>query len=375
MIKVLLTGGGSGGHVYPLLSVLEELSSMRDQEFRVFYMGPKSPYDREFLERDVTLLPVLSSKMRRYFSPLNLLDIPKFFISIIQALAKMFQIMPDVVFSKGGPGALPVVIAAKFYFIPVIVHESDAVPGLTNKLSGKLADRVAVSFSAAESFFPKKKTAVVGNPVRKSLFEGGFTREHSKQHFGFDTALPALFFFGGSQGAQEINNFVLNNLAEFLGEFQILHIAGERNFPETEAVSKVALEELPEDRRRRYRVYPYLDIADLRFAYASADLVVARAGSGSIFELAAFGRASLLIPLSNSANGHQERNAWEYAKGGAGIVIESENFKPHIVLMKAREIAGNEAVRKKMEEAARAFARPGAAKVLAEEIARIGGGA
>lgn len=372
MIKVLLTGGGSGGHVYPLLAVLDEFSRMRDQEFRVFYMGPKSPYDNEFLERDVTVLHVASSKIRRYFSLMNLVDIPKFFIGIIQALIQVFRIMPDVVFSKGGPGSLPVILAAKFYLIPVIVHESDSVPGLTNRIGAKFATRVGVSFPGTEVFFPKGKAALVGNPVRTSLFGEGFLREHSKQHFGFDGQVPTLFFFGGSQGAEQINNFVLSSIPDLIGEFQIVHMTGERNFAEAEKISKVSLGGVAPELRRRYRIFPYLDIDDLRFAYAAAEVVISRAGSGSIFEIAAFGRASILLPLQGSANDHQKRNAWEYAKTGAAVVIEPENFTPHIVLMKAKEIISSPDTLRRMEEAAKAFAKPEAAKVLALEIVRIG---
>lgn len=372
MIKVLLTGGGSGGHVYPLLAVLDELSRMRDQEFRVFYMGPKSPYDAEFLERDVTVVHVVSSKIRRYFSLMNFVDIPKFFIGVIQALIQVFRIMPDVVFSKGGPGSLPVILAAKFYLIPVIVHESDSVPGLTNRIGAKFATRVGVSFPGSEAFFPKGKAALVGNPVRTSLFGEGFLREHSKQHFGFDANVPTLFFFGGSQGAEQINNFVLSGIPDIIGEFQIVHMTGERNFEEAEKISKVALGSVAPELRRRYRIFPYLDINDLRFAYAAAEVVVSRAGSGSIFEIAAFGRASVLLPLQGAANDHQRRNAWEYAKTGAAVVIEPENFTPHIVLMKAKEIVSSPETLHRMEAAAKAFAKPEAAKVLAAEIVRIG---
>lgn len=374
MIKVLLTGGGSGGHVYPLLAVIDEFAEMRDQEFRVFYMGPKSPYDSEFLDRDVTLIPILSSKIRRYFSPLNLLDIPKFFVSIFQALIKMFRIMPDIVFSKGGPGALPVILAAKFFFIPVMIHESDAVPGLTNRISGKFAKRIAVSFESTQKLFPEKKTALVGNPVRRSLFGGGFTREHSKQHFGFDTNVPMLFFFGGSQGAEQINNFVLGALDEFVKDYQVVHVSGEKNFSESEKISHVALEDIPEPLRRRYKLFAYMELADLRFAYAGADCVISRAGSGSIFEIAAFGRASIVVPLKGAANDHQRRNAWEYAKNGAAIVIEPENFTPHVTLLKIGEVVKSSVRQAQMEAAAKTFMKPDAARILAEEIVRVGGG-
>ncbi len=372
MVKILLTGGGSGGHVYPLLAVLDELASMRDEEFKISYLGPKSAFDEEFRERDVNVTYVASSKMRRYFSLLNIIDVPKFFFAFFQALVYLFRFMPHVVFSKGGPGALPVILAARFYLIPVVIHESDAVPGLTNRLSARFAKRIAVSFFEAARFFPKEKTALTGNPVRQSLFAEGFSREHAKQHFGFDTNLPMLFFLGGSQGAEQINDFLLSNLGEFLPKYQIVHMAGVKNFKEVDELARFSLKDFGEEERRRYRWFSYLDLADLRFAYAGADVVVARAGSGSIFEIAAFGRASILAPLRGAANDHQCANAYAYASSGAAIVVEKENFTPHIVELKVKDIVTSPELKDRMERSARAFARPDAARLVATELVRLG---
>ena len=371
MIKVLFAGGGSGGHVYPILAVLDELAAMRDEDFKLYYLGPKSPYDDEFRERDVALRYLASAKMRRYFSALNFLDAVKFPFLLLRALALVFRIMPDVVFSKGGPGALPVIVAARFYLIPVIIHESDSVPGLTNRLSARFAKRIGVSFEETLQFFPKEKAALVGNPVRSTFLAEGFSREHAKQHFGFDEAVAALLFIGGSQGAAEINNFVLENLGEFLPKYQVIHVTGEGNFTESDQLAKFSLKDFGEDEKRRYRWYSYLDMAELRFAYVAADVVVSRAGSGSIFEIAAFGRASILVPLEGAAQDHQKKNAYAYAKTGAAVVVERDNFTPHIVELKARDIISTPGAREKMESAARAFARPNAARVVAEEIVRI----
>ena len=371
MIKVLFAGGGSGGHVYPLLAVLDELAAMRDEEFRLYYLGPKSPYDGEFRERDVALRYIASAKMRRYFSFMNLVDLVKFPFSVLKAIAVMFRIMPDVVFSKGGPGALSVIIAARFYLIPVLIHESDSVPGLTNRISAKLARRVAVAFEEALPYFPKSKAGVTGNPVRSSFFAEGFSREHAKTHFGFDADMPTVLFIGGSQGAEQLNNFVLEALKGFIGKYQIIHVAGERGFSEVDQMARYSLKEFSEEERRRYRWFPYLDMAELRFAYTAADIVVSRAGSGSIFEIAAFARASILVPLEGAAQDHQKHNAYAYAKTGACVVVEKENFMPHIVELKVREIADSPGRKAAMEAAAKGFSKPGAARLIAEEIVRI----
>lgn len=372
MIKVLLTGGGSGGHVYPLLAVLEQITNMRDQEFKVYYLGPASKYDSEFLERDVTLYHIPGSKLRRYFSLANFFDVPKFFWALLKSFVLLFRIMPDVIFSKGGPGALPVIFAAKFYFIPVIIHESDTIPGYTNRLSAGFAKRIAISFDYTTRFFSKEKVALVGNPVRPSLFSISLGKESARQHFGLETEIPTIFFLGGSQGAVQINDFISTNLAEFLKEMQIIHITGENNFEEYQKLIGVTLADVPEELRRRYRYFPYFDFIEMRDAYYAADIVVARSGSGTISEIAGFGRASILIPLEGSANNHQRVNALEYARTGAAIVMEKENFTPHLFLASIKSILADPARKSAMETAARAFFRADAAEVIANELVRIG---
>jgi UDP-N-acetylglucosamine--N-acetylmuramyl-(pentapeptide) pyrophosphoryl-undecaprenol N-acetylglucosamine transferase len=146
MLRVLLTGGGSGGHVYPLLAVADKIRELGGADVMVSYLGPKSRYDAEFGQRDIAVYGLASSKLRRYMDVGNILDVPKFIFGLCQALYRLYLLMPDVVFSKGGSGALPVVLAAKFYFIPILIHESDSVPGLTNRFSAPFAKRIGVSF-------------------------------------------------------------------------------------------------------------------------------------------------------------------------------------------------------------------------------------
>jgi UDP-N-acetylglucosamine--N-acetylmuramyl-(pentapeptide) pyrophosphoryl-undecaprenol N-acetylglucosamine transferase len=280
--------------------------------------------------------------------------------------------MPNVIFSKGGPRALPVILAAQFYFIPVVIHESDTIPGYTNRISSHFARRIAISFEYANRFFSKNKVALVGNPVRKSLFLSLPSREGAKQHFGLNTEIPTLFFFGGSQGASQINDFISSNIIELLKEFQIIHAVGENNFEEFQQIIGVTLQGVPDEIRQKYFYAPYFDFVDMRFAYSAADIVVARAGSGTIFEIAGFGRASFLIPLIGSANDHQRINAIEYARTGAALVMEKENFTPHLITTNAHEIISHPERLQKMEFSARSFFRGDATAVIADELIRIG---
>ena len=215
------------------------------------------------------------------------MDIPKFFIGFFQALAKLYVIMPDVIFSKGGTGAFPVVLAGWFYRIPVVIHDSDAKPGLTNLASSFFAKRIFISFDAAAKYFNPNITSRSGVPVRAALFANPTTKELAKETLGFDPGKPLLLVLGGSQGSERINNFILENLAPILKETQILHQTGAANFAEVKRLSEAALLEAPF--ANRYEAVAYLDDKNLSLALTATDLAVARAGSSTLFELAAFG--------------------------------------------------------------------------------------
>ena len=353
MFRILLTGGGTGGHIFPLIAVAEEIRKTDFADVELYYIGPKSPLNGEFLNRDIPVYRIAGSKLRRYFSPVNFIDIPKFFWSILQALFRLYFLMPDAVFSKGGPGALAVVLAARFYMIPIIIHESDSVPGLTNKLSAKFAKRIGIGFEAAANYFDKNKTFVSGNPAREELVGGG-----SKPNSG---GKPLVFVWGGSQGSARINRFVFDNLDALLEKYRIFHQVGEKNVDEAKMFSANA----------GYKFAGFLDLNGMKEAFSEADAVIARAGSGSIFEIAAFGKPSILIPLEEAANNHQKMNAYEYAKAGASIVIEEANLTPNIILSQLENILGDKGKYAVMTAAARKFARPDVAKMISAEIFQI----
>lgn len=353
MKRLLLTGGGTGGHIFPLISVADEIRKADFTDIELCYMGPKSPLNGEFSNRDIPVYRIAESKLRRYFSPANLFDIPKFFWSVLQALFRLYFLMPDAVFSKGGPGAFAVVLAARFYMIPIVIHESDAAPGLTNKLSAKFAKRIGIAFEAAANYFNKNKTFVSGNPIREGLAGGG-----KKPGSG---GKPLIFVWGGSQGSARINRFVFDNLETLLQKYRVFHQVGEKNIYEAGMFSANA----------GYKFAGFLDLNEMKEALSEADAVIARAGSGSVFEIAVFGKPSILVPLEESANDHQKINAYEYAKTGASIVIEEANLKPSIILSQLENILADKNKYEAMSAAARKFARPDAAKIITGEIFRL----
>ncbi len=371
----MFTGGGSGGHIYPLLAVGEALKKIAGDkiDLGLYYMGPLDEYSEILDAAGFEIKTVVSGKLRRYFSLENIFDIPKFFIGFFEALFKLLGLMPDVVFSKGGTGALPVVLAGWFYRIPVIIHESDAVPGLTNLVSAWFAKRIAVSFEHALDYFNSKKAALIGTPVRKELLENRPVAAAAKKELGFKEDVPLMLVVGGSQGSTRINNFILTNLAILLQEAQILHQTGQANFSEAEKLSRAAISNLPANAsvKYRYRPVPYLDVVAEKKALAAADVIVTRAGSNTLAEIASFGKPAILVPLKEAANDHQRINAYEFVKGGAAAVIEEQNLVSGIFVDKLKEIIHNPAVADKMSRASEKFFKPGAAEVIAQEILRL----
>ncbi|MDR3581850.1 MAG: UDP-N-acetylglucosamine--N-acetylmuramyl-(pentapeptide) pyrophosphoryl-undecaprenol N-acetylglucosamine transferase [Candidatus Pacebacteria bacterium] len=364
---IVFTGGGSGGHVYPLIAVADALKAKLaalNAPYEYIYMGPKDAYATLLAQRGMTMRPIIAGKLRRYLSVMNIIDIPKFFIGFVQALWNLYWIMPDIVFSKGGTGSLPVVIAAWFYRIPVAIHESDAQPGLNNLLSAYFARKIFVSFARAAQYFNPAITKVTGAPLRADLLSGRITKELAKENLGFDPAKPLTLILGGSQGSTRINEFILENLGQLVPLTQVLHQTGIANIAEVQQLSHAALIDAGSD--NRYQAVGYFD-NNMPVVMSAADLVVTRSGS-SVFELAAFALPAILIPLAESANGHQLVDAYEFAKTGAGVVIEEGNLLPGIFFGQLKQILSNDDARAKMSAASGAFFLPGAADAIAGDI-------
>jgi UDP-N-acetylglucosamine--N-acetylmuramyl-(pentapeptide) pyrophosphoryl-undecaprenol N-acetylglucosamine transferase len=373
ILRIVLTGGGSGGHLYPLLAVadaLRELGEEEERDLELFYLGPRSDYADLFRSRDIRIQFIASGKLRRYFSLLNVLDVPRFFIGFFQALCSMLRLMPDVVFSKGGTGApVAVCLVAWLYRIPVVIHESDATPGLGNAIVSRFAKKILVSFQSAAEYFVSSRALFTGTPVRPELFASRTSQIDAKRALGFDHTRPLLFILGGSQGAERVSERVVEALPELVKFTQVLHQTGRALYREVSELAHLSLESLPEAERRtvNYQAVPYLE-DNLGTALSAADLVLSRAGSGTLFELAAFGKPAVLVPLPESANDHQRKNAYEFSKTGAAMVIEEKNFLPTIVVTQIRELLGDSSRLRKMSEASAAFYKPTAAQMIAQEI-------
>ena len=366
IIRVVFTGGGTGGHLFPIIAVARELKKIIPVAFgeepEMLFIGPSTIGDEALAKEGIAKKTIMSGKVRRYISGHNFLDIFRLIGGFFQALFLLFSFMPNVVFAKGGYGSVPVVLVAWLFGIPVLIHESDSVPGLANRFLSRFAKRVAVSFSAAAASFPAKKTALLGNPVRAQILGG--SKDQAVKLFGLNGQKPILLFLGGSQGAQAINDILFLALPLLLEKCEVVHQCGTDNFDQ---IKKFYGETLPPN----YHLFPFLDEEQMKHILAAADLIISRAGAGSIFEIAAAGKPSILIPLPNSAGDHQNLNAIEYSKAGAAIVIEQSNLTPNLLKDRIFNLLNDKELLAKMSQAALAFARPKADEIIAQEILNI----
>ncbi|MDD5144826.1 MAG: UDP-N-acetylglucosamine--N-acetylmuramyl-(pentapeptide) pyrophosphoryl-undecaprenol N-acetylglucosamine transferase [Candidatus Pacebacteria bacterium] len=367
--KILFTGGGSGGHVVPIISIVREMRKLETgTAFEFFFLGPRDEFSQVLLSQEgIKVKQIVSGKMRRYGGAKtffeNLFDILfKIPLGIFQSFFHIFLISPDLIFSKGGFGSLPVAISGKLLFVPLFLHEADVIPGLANKFLGQFTNNIFVSFPKTE-YFPLKKIIPVGNPVRKELLGG--SKNQAKETFKTFSEKPVIFILGGSQGAQRINDEILEILPELLNNFEIIHQCGENNFKNIKSESKVIIND---EQAKSYHLFPFLKEPEMRQAYALADLIISRAGSGTIFEIAASGKPSILIPLPEAAQNHQVKNAYAYAEKGAAIVIEEANFTSRFFFEKLKYLFSQPSEFQKMAQAAKEFSKPEAGRIIANYI-------
>lgn len=369
-MKILLTGGGTGGHFYPLIAIAEKLIEQAEKEkvidFKLYYMSDK-PYDKRMLfENKINFVQVPAGKMRIYFSIKNFFDIFKVATGAVLGIIVMFFIYPDVVISKGGYAAFPAVLAAKLLRIPVIVHESDSFPGRLNVWTAKFAKRVAVSWPEAAEHLPKEKTALTGQPIRKSILHGDPNGAH--EYFKLDPTITTILILGGSQGAEMINNIIVDILPDLLSKYQVIHQTGVNNFDGVVERSKFIMENNPNI--SKYVPLAFLNNLETRMAAGCANIIISRAGS-AIFEIASWGTPSIIIPITNSNGNHQRKNAYNYARAGACQVIEEGNLSAHVLLAEIDKLVNDKEKLINMNRNALAFANPDAAEKIAKQAIEI----
>lgn len=308
MKKIILTGGGTAGHVTPNLALIPTL---RDLGYEIHYIGSYQGIERKLIEdAGVPYDGISSGKLRRYFDIKNFTDPFRVLKGYAEAMKLVKRYKPDVVFSKGGFVSVPVVLAAKHHKVPVIIHESDMTPGLANKICIPSAAKVCCNFPETLKYLPADKAVLTGSPIRAELLCGDRLSGLSYTHLS--AGKPVILVIGGSLGSVTVNTAVRKILPRLLPDFQMIHICGKGNLDES-LIGTAG-----------YVQYEYVD-APLKHLFAAADLIVSRAGANSICEILALRKPNLLIPLSAAASrGDQILNANSFAKQGFSKVLEEE---------------------------------------------------
>lgn len=320
--KIVLTGGGTAGHVTPNIALLPTL---KENDFQVSYIGSIEGIEKGLItEQGIEYYEIATGKLRRYFDPKNFSDPFRVIKGYFQAKKILKQIKPDVLFSKGGFVAVPVVRAAARLHIPCIIHESDMTPGLANKLCIPKAKKVCCNFPETFELLPPSKAILTGSPIRKELLEGN--KEEGRKFCGFEDDKPVIMVIGGSQGAAAINGAIRDSLENLLKDFNIVHLTGKDKMDNMLLTIS------------GYKQFEYIT-DELKDIFALADVVVSRAGANAICELLALRKPNLLIPLpSASSRGDQILNAASYEDQGFSMVLSEEDMTTQLLIEKIREL-------------------------------------
>lgn len=367
-MKVVVTGGGSGGHVYPALAVVAAMAQGRGSRSAsrsaVLYVGSGRGMERAIVERAAVAFAAISAGGLRGRSPFHLLlNLGRMVLGLVQAWSIMRRFRPEGILATGGYVSVPVVLAGWLNRVPVLLYLPDSEPGWAIQTLTPFATRIALTAHTVQRSLPARKTVVTGYPVRPQLL--GQDKAQAKAHFSMDPALPTLLVMGGSQGAHVINETLHQILPSLLSLCQIIHLCG----PEHEATSARVREALSPELRRRYLVYGYLH-EELPLALAAAEFAVSRAGASVLGEFPAAGLPSVLIPYPYAGK-HQHRNAALLTEAGAALTLEEAQIPQLLPTILA--LLGDRTRLAAMAEAARRFFRPDAAQHIADLLSEMGG--
>lgn len=365
-MRIGFVGGGTGGHFYPLIAVADELSKVQPVP-EMYYFGP-SPYDEKALgSHNIKYIYCPAGKLRKYFSIQNFFDVFKNFFGVFYAVLRLYIIYPDVIFSKGGYTSVPILLAAKFLRIPVVIHESDAVPGRANKLAMKQARYIGIAYDEAAQFFPKEKTALIGIPLRSEIKE---IPDNPFELLGIPQDKPLIYITGGSMGAERINNVLLRSLTELLPKYRIFHQTGPTNLEEMRLAAQSLLAD--SSLMESYYIEGFIDPKTITALMSAASLVITRAGSTTLFEVAYHGKPSIIIPIPEDISRDQKTNAYAFARSGAASVVEEQNLTPGLLANEINTIIGDSTKHSQMSQAAKEMSVDDASKKVSDILLSIG---
>lgn len=357
-MKVMISGGGTGGHIFPALSIAQSFLQKGTKQEEILFVGtkrgiesrvvPKAGFTLKTIRAEGIVGKGLMKKLRAYFMLI---------VSLLDAYKFIWQFKPSIVIGVGGYASGPLVFMASMRGIPTLIHEQNSVPGLTNRILGKFVDVIAISYENSQKYFPKKKSILTGNPVRETILHGSRTNGYS--FFGLKEKRFTIFVFGGSQGAEKINKSVLEAL-EFLEDkienIQFLHLTGYKDFK--------MIKDYYNNKGFHSAVLPFTE--NMADAYKVADLIISRSGAITLAEITLLGIGAILIPYPYAARNHQETNALELTANGAAIMIKDKDLNAGGLSSWIRRFSENPDELRTMGEKSRRLARPEASKKIVE---------
>ena len=364
-MRVIITGGGTGGHIYPGIAIAKKLKTKWKAE--ILFVGSKNGLENELVPQAGLNLKTITVKgFRRKPSLDVLMTFFLMFKGFWEGKQTIEEFKPDVVIGTGGYVCGPVVLAASLSGIPTMIHEQNSIPGVTNRILSRLVDKIAVSFTDSISYFPtdRKKIKLTGNPVRTEVFK--VTKEEGIRRLNLDPDKKTVLVFGGSRGAKIINDAMETVIKENLSsnKLQIVHITGKKHY--NDYIERLKRQRIDPSAYGNIKIEPY--IYDMQYALAAADLIVSRAGAMTIAEITALGKPSILVPLKIAANDHQKTNALSLKRKHAAEVILEEDLTGKMLNNKIKELIFDEKKLNLMAQNSRKLGKPNATEKICEMI-------
>lgn len=352
-MRILLAGGGSGGSATPILAVASELRTLVP-DVELLYVGTRDGPEGDLAaDEGIPYVGVSTGKLRRYWDRQNVTDVGRVVGGVWESLGHVRRFGPDVACGAGGFASVPPLAAAGLRRVPVLIHQQDVVPGLANRLLVPFARRITVALPETVPAFPRRRTVVRGNPVRRRVLEGSAERGFAR--LGFDSALPLVLVTGGGTGALGLNRIVAAAAPRLIGHAQVLHLTGRGRGVETG------------DLGPRYQQREFL-VEEMADALAAASVVVSRAGMGTLSELAALGKPALVVPMPGS---HQEANARAFARDGGTLVFDQASLSPELLAATVRDLLADAARRDTLGQALKRVMPLDAATRIAEDVVSL----
>ncbi len=373
-MRILVSGGGTGGHIYPALAIATQLQHIYSAD--ILYLGSDDGLETQLVPAaGFRIATVKAGKLQRYVSLKTVKGVVRVPIGMAQAVKIVREFRPDAAFTSGGYVAVPAGLAAKLNGTPLLLHQQDVPPNLSNKLIAPLATRISVAFADSQRYFPARKTLLLGNPIRQEILA---VRQQpvaeARALLGFDPALPLLLVTGGSQGARYLNAVTVRALPTLLQQCQVLQISGQKLFAETQQQADEVTAQLDSALRSRYRLVPYLS-EEMPLALRAAEIVICRAGAATLSELAILGKPSILVPLPPAlGSSPQEINADTFARAQAADVVRNDDLTPTSLQAHIQALLQTPGRLQEMQQALQQFARPTATQDIAAAVATLARG-